>query len=140
MSKPAMRRKTYKVGYGRPPEAHRFKAGKSGNPRGRPKGTRPVGAVLQQILEQRVAVTENGRTRKLPALEVMLRRLALDALRSEPKALKLMLSLVDRYADTSEASLPIDDILEEDRTIIAKYLTPSAPQTSSKRTRTRNEA
>lgn len=33
----------YDVGYGRPPEETRFKKGQSGNPRGRPKGskTRP---------------------------------------------------------------------------------------------------
>jgi hypothetical protein len=91
------------VGYGRPPKATQFKKGKSGNPKGRPKGSRPVGAVLQEILGQRIAVTENGKTRRLPALEVMLRRLANDAMRSEPVALKLILSLFDRYGESPEA-------------------------------------
>jgi hypothetical protein len=88
------------VGYGRPPKATRFSKGKSGNPNGRPKGSRTVGAVLQEILQQKIAVTENGKTRRVPALEVMLRRLANDAMRSEPAALKLMLSLYDRYQES----------------------------------------
>jgi Family of unknown function (DUF5681) len=110
------------VGYGRPPKATQFKKGHSGNPKGRPKGTRPVGAVLQEILGQRIAVTENGRTRRLPALEVMLRRLANDAMRSEPSALKLMLSLVDRYGDSPEAEIRFNDILAEDKEILANFL------------------
>ena len=103
------------VGYGHPPKATQFRKGQSGNPRGRPKGSRPVGAVLQEILGQRIAVTENGRTRRVPALEVMLRRLANDAMRSEPSALKLMLSLVDRYGQSPEAAIHIDEILAEKR-------------------------
>src|SRR5580658_695394 len=110
------------VGYGRPPVATQFKKGKSGNPRGRPKGSRSVGAVLQEILGQRIAVTENGKTRRLPALEVMLRRLANDAMRSEPVALKLMLSLFDRYGESPEAGIRLDEVLAEDKTILANYL------------------
>jgi hypothetical protein len=130
------------VGYGRPPKATQFKKGQSGNPRGRPKGTRPVGAVLQEILGQKVAVSENGKTRRLPALEVMLRRLANDAMRSEPVALKLMLSLFDRYGESPEAGIRFDEILAEDKAILAKFLKkPSqrpSPSTKSKKGSVRN--
>jgi hypothetical protein len=116
------------VGYGRPPKATQFKKGKSGNPRGRPKGSRPVGAILNDILGQKIAVTENGRTRRLPALEVMLRRLANDAMRNEPVALKLILSLYDRYGESPEAVLRLDEVLAEDKAILANFLTGSSPK------------
>jgi hypothetical protein len=67
-------------------------------------------------------VTENGKTRRLPALEIMLRRLANDAMRSEPAAVKLMLSLVDRYGQSPEAAIHIDEILAEDKAILVNYL------------------
>ncbi len=116
------RKSEHVVGYGRPPKATQFKKGKSGNPKGRPKGSRPIGAVLQEILGQRIAVTENGKTRRLPALEVMLRRLANDAMRNEPVALKLMLSLFDRYGESAEAGIRLDEILAEDKAILANFL------------------
>jgi hypothetical protein len=119
---------TYAVGYGRPPKANQFEKGVSGNPRGRPKGSRTVGALLQDILRQKIAVTENGRTRRLPALEVILRRLANDAMRSEPRALKLLLALYDRYGESPETDLRLDEILAEDREILANFL--NKPTTS----------
>ncbi len=118
----------YDVGYRRPPKASQFKAGKSGNPKGRPKASRSVGAVLQGILRQRIAVTENGKTRRIPALEVMLRRLTNDAMRSDPRAMKLLLSLVERYGDSPEAALDLGAVLAEDRAILARYL-PELPGT-----------
>ena len=93
----------YVVGYRRPPKATQFAAGKSGNPKGRPKGSRSVGAVLKDILQQKIAVTENGKTRRIPALEVMLRRLVNDAMRGDPNAIRLLFSLIDRYSDSPEA-------------------------------------
>jgi len=132
------------VGYGRPPKANQFKKGQSGNPKGRPKGTRSVGAVLQEVLGQRIAVTENGKTRRLPALEVMLRRLANDAMRSEPAALKLMLSLFDRYGESPEAGIRFDEILAEDKAILANFFKKPAqhlnPSAKSKKGVTPNVA
>jgi hypothetical protein len=110
------------VGYGRPPKATQFKSGKSGNPKGRPKGSRSVGAILQGIIRHKVSVTENGRTRRISTLEVMLRRLANDAMRSDQKAIKLLLSLADRYAESPESSFQIRELLAEDETILSRYL------------------
>ena len=66
----------YAVGYGRPPKETRFQPGKSGNPTGRRKGSRSVGAILNDVFRQKIEVTENGKTRRVMALEVMARRLA----------------------------------------------------------------
>jgi hypothetical protein len=89
----------------RPPKASKFMAGKAAIPRDVPKGSRSVGAVPQVIIRQKIAVTENGKTRRMSVLEVMFRRLANDAMRSAARAVNLLLSLVDRYGDLPEAAL-----------------------------------
>jgi Family of unknown function (DUF5681) len=122
MNRRGSRAADYAVGYGRPPTGTKFASGKSGNPRGRPKGSRTIGTILQDILRQKIAVTENGKTRRLVALEVMLRRLVNDAMRSDAKAMKLLLALVERYAETTEAKVQLGELLAEDQTILAQYL------------------
>jgi hypothetical protein len=117
------------IGYRRPPRATQFNKGESGNPRGRPKGSRNIGKVLLDVTGQKIAVTENGRTRRMPALEVMLRRLASDAIKNDQGALQLFFSLVDRYADLTETVVApnIDDVLAEDREILERYLKKLSP-------------
>jgi hypothetical protein len=112
----------YDVGYGRPPKENQFKPGKSGNPRGRPKGTRPVGAALHGIFYQKVRVTDGDRARWVPALEVILRRLANDAMRGDRNAIKLSFALLDRYAGSPETTLQLSELLTEDEAILAQYL------------------
>lgn len=131
--KKAAKPDNYRVGYKSPPKATQFKPGHSGNPKGRPKGIRPVGAVLQEIIQQKVAVTEGGKTRHMPALEVMLRRLTNDAMRSDQKAVKLLLSLVDRYAQSPEASIQIRELLDEDEQILSQYLAAPADTKRNRR-------
>jgi site-specific recombinase XerC len=86
----------------------------------------PVGDDIREIVEsaagRSIAVTENGKTLRIPAIEVMLRRLANDAMRSDPRAVKLLLSLVDRYGDSPETTLHLGELLAEDRDILAQYL------------------
>ena len=128
----------YKVGYGRPPKATQFKPGKSGNPKGRPKGPKSVGAVLNDILHRRIEVTENGETRRIPVLVVMLRRLANEAVRSDPRALKLMLSLMDRYTEAPEVGPQLEEMLAEDREILMRFLHQPAGSAAQRDRKSKN--
>jgi hypothetical protein len=112
----------YSVGYGRPPKATQFKPGRSGNPKGRPKGPRSIGAILRDVIAQRVPVAEGGKTRRLPALEVMLRRLVNEAMRSDPKAIKLLLTLVERYTESTELEPHLDELLADDQEILKQFV------------------
>jgi hypothetical protein len=116
-----LRTADYTVGYGRPPKATQFRKGQSGNPKGRSRGSRSIGATLQAIIGQKIAVTEHGMTRRIPALEVMLRRLTNDAMRGDVRGLKLLLSLIERYAQSPETEHRTADLLSEDLKILARY-------------------
>lgn len=112
----------YTIGYGRPPKASRFVAGTSGNPLGRPKGSKGVGEIFRDLFRQKISVTENGKTRKMPALVVMLRRLQNDAMRGDAKALKLFLSLAERYLCVMETTDVSGSLPAEDEAILSQYL------------------
>jgi len=58
----------------------------------------------------------------------MLRNLRNAALLNDPTAVKLSLALIDRYAETTEAKVQLDELLAEDRKILAQYRTePTVP-------------
>jgi hypothetical protein len=110
------------VGYGRPPRRTRFGPGRSGNPKGRPKGRRGVDKMLQDALSRRVRIQEDGRARWLTFQEVIIRRLVNDAARMNPNALKILVSLISRYEGTSETSVDMKALSAEDQAILAGYM------------------
>ncbi|THD43467.1 MAG: hypothetical protein E7774_12820 [Bradyrhizobium sp.] len=83
-----------RVGYGRPPIATRFRPGKSGNPRGRPKGARNLASVVAAAIGERVAITENGQRRRITKLDAAIKQLVNRAASGEVKATQLLLQLV----------------------------------------------
>ena len=107
----------YPVGYGRPPAQGRFKAGCSGNPQGRPKGSRNAKTVVSQVVNEKVSVRENGRTRKMTKLEAMLQSAVLKAMKGDTPALNAILAVMaktDQFGETenetsTSTSLPADD-------------------------------
>ena len=83
----------YKVGYAMPPSETRFRKGVSGNPKGRPKGTQNVATVLQQTLQERVVIIENGQRKTITKLEAALKQLTNKAASGDLGALKLLVTL-----------------------------------------------
>ncbi|SPF75989.1 hypothetical protein ALP8811_00985 [Aliiroseovarius pelagivivens] len=88
-----MRKKDYEIGFGKPPEISRFKKGKSGNPKGRPKGSKDFGSDLRDVLNAKVTVSENGKSRKVSSQRATLMRLREQALKGNARAIDRMLDL-----------------------------------------------
>jgi hypothetical protein len=85
----------HEIGYRKPPRAYQFKPGKSGNPRGRPKGSKNEITILRHLLNRRIEIHERGRARKITVLEAILLRFSEDALRGNTRTAAFLL---DRYA------------------------------------------
>src|ERR1700683_44940 len=86
------RKPAEKVAYARPPRKTRFKSGASGNPKGRPKGSKNFSTVIAEELDGRVPVTENGRRTKIAMRKVIAKQLVNKAASGDLKATQTLLS------------------------------------------------
>lgn len=65
------RNNEYEIGYKKPPIEHQFKAGISGNPKGRPKNSSTFLDAIQKDLSTKITVMENGASKKMTKLEAI---------------------------------------------------------------------
>lgn len=93
----------YEVGYGRPPKHTRFQKGRSGNPKGRPKGAIGVAAGLERELASKIAVRESGREVVMSKAEAFAKRLMAKALAGDNGAMKLLMAQATEMSGTSRA-------------------------------------
>ena len=84
----------YEVGYGKPPRSTRFKKGQSGNPRGRPSGSKNLSTLLSEALNEPVIVTENGRRRKVSKREAIIKQLVNQSANGDWRAVKMLLEIL----------------------------------------------
>jgi hypothetical protein len=109
----------YQVGYGRPPAHARFKPGRSGNPRGRPKGAKNEDTILREIMNRPIEIREAGRPRKISVLAAILLKFTENALKGDPKSATFLLN---RYGLAERNAPQPDGLDQDDRELLDSYV------------------
>lgn len=107
------------VGYGKPPKANQFKAGQSGNPKGRPKGAKSEATILVELLNRKVEIRQNGKVRKITILEGILHKLAEDSLKGNTKSAAFVLNRLASIASTDSTETEVNP---DDKAVLDAYL------------------
>jgi len=88
--------RNYNVGYAKPPKATQFKRGKSGNPAGRPKGSKNYMTVLITAAKEKITVTINGRPQRISKFEAICKQIMNNALKGDARAQRQVFDLMAR--------------------------------------------
>ena len=105
-----------KVGYASPPTEHRFRKGQSGNPRGRPRGSRgkaqpqfdpgqrPTNELILQEAYRPVTIREGDEIFEIPAIQAVMRAMGVSAMKGNRLAQKTLTEMVQRIEDAEVQS------------------------------------
>ncbi|RUV98956.1 MULTISPECIES: DUF5681 domain-containing protein [unclassified Mesorhizobium] len=114
----------YEVGYGKPPKQSRFKPGRSGNPRGRPKEIRSIGTELIAELRQKVTIRENGVERRITKAAALAKSVVGRALKGDNRAFGELVKLLPQefkspINNQTQTEEPLSD---RDREIVENFV------------------
>jgi len=113
----------YRVGYRKPPKNTQFRKGRSGNPKGRPKGALNISTVLERTLREVVVINENGRRKQVTKMEAAVKQLVNQAASGDLAALRQLTALAasaEQRSVDAEAETP--SLNEADQKVMAQLL------------------
>lgn len=101
----------YEGGYKKPPKHSQFKPGQSGNPKGRPKGSKGLKTVLMEELTEKVDLKIGGRRHRMSQQRVMIKSLINKAAKGNHQAagkiFELYFKVMRLQDEASEAGEPL---------------------------------
>jgi hypothetical protein len=110
------------TGFKRPPRASQFKLGQSGNPKGRPKGSRNLKTDLNDLMKKRIEIREDGEARQISRQEAILLSLFGRAARGDVKASTTLINMVMKLNPEVRDGSESTDISKNDQDIIEDFL------------------
>jgi hypothetical protein len=100
------------VGFKRPPVHSRFTKGRSGNPKGRPKGTKNLRTDLIEVLQERITVTEGGRKVRMPKQRALVKTLIAKGLKGDSRSITTLLNTMFRALVNADATDEVEQPLD----------------------------
>lgn len=109
-------------GYKNPPKHSRFQKGCSGNPAGRPKGSKNTLKLLDAVLEQKIKIQQEGKTISITKKQAMLMQLVNAAVKGEIKAIAALFPYMIQMDMKEEKTLENASLSQDDEEIIKQFL------------------
>jgi hypothetical protein len=94
----------YDVGFKKPPKHSKFKKGQSGNPKGRPKGSKSLKEVIDKAFWRLVQMKAGEIVSKVPALEASVNAIMAKAMHGDVKAFQCVVKLWDKAQELPSTS------------------------------------
>jgi hypothetical protein len=118
----------YEVGYKKPPLVSQFKKGQSGNPKGRPKGTKNLQTDLLEEFQESIQIHEGGRSAVISKQRALIKRLMEKALKGGERAAEILLKWAVAMGRGDEGSGSAADLSAEDEAILKLFRTHGSPE------------
>lgn len=109
-------------GYKNPPKHSQFQKGCSGNPAGRPKGSKNTLKLLDAVLEQKIKIQQEGKTISITKKQAMLMQLVNAAVKGEIKAIAALFPYMIQMDMKEEKTLENASLSQDDEEIIKQFL------------------
>jgi len=103
----------HKVGRGKPPTHTQFRKGMSGNPQGRPKGSKNLSTYFMEVAEKQVIATIDGKSRRISMVQAITMQLATKAAAGDQPAINKFLDWIDEIETRAAAARPAQFPLEQ---------------------------
>ena len=110
----------YEVGYGKPALHTRFQKGKSGNPKGRPRGKKNMSTLLSTALNASIVVVANGRRKKITKREAIVTQLVNKSAAADLKTTQIVLAMLRELESEADGSADPAVFTEADHEIIRR--------------------
>ncbi|EKS41394.1 MAG TPA: hypothetical protein DEA80_19805 [Afipia sp.] len=107
------------VGYGKPPKANQFRPGKSGNPKGRPKGAKSRELILRELLDSKITMRRDGKIRRITVIEGIFHKVVEDSLKGNIKSATFLLNQLAAIASNAGDE---SEISRDDKAVLDAYL------------------
>jgi hypothetical protein len=91
---------------GNPPEHTRFQPGRSGNPGGRPKGSKNLSTLIMEAARDHVTATVGGKPRKISKIQATTMQLATEAASGNQAAMSKFLDWIDEIETRAATAKP----------------------------------
>lgn len=118
-----MSKDNYTVGYGKPPKSGQFRPGHSGNPKGRPPGTKNLKTDLKEEAELLHTITHQGKQVQISQQRIVVKRLYEKAMQGDVRAIERICELTLRLFGIEGSEVEEHESLaQEDQDIIQGYL------------------